>query len=166
MEYLAKIKQRAIFFVENQGIKKEDFYKKIGSNGGNFRGKSLQSELSGDKIAEILANYPIINPEWLLTGKGPMLKNTSYPSINSNISVNEPNTSLHNTKVDHKEKYYELLEENRELRLKMERIEDKHNIELEKLKETHQKQVQEIEKYKKELEKFRKSKNNNAMLQV
>lgn len=165
MEYLAKIKQRAIFFVENQGIKKEEFYKKIGSNGGNFRGKSLQSELSGDKIAEILANYPIINSEWLLTGKGPMLKNTLDLSIDSNILVKEATTHS-NTKVDYKEKYYELLEENRELRLKMERIEDKHNIELEKLKETHQKQVKETEKCKKELEKFRKSKNNTTMLPV
>lgn len=91
MEYLAKIKQRAIFFVENQGIKKEDFYKKIGSNGGNFRGKSLQSELSGDKIAEILANYPIINPEWLITGNGPMLKNTSVESIKSINKDNQEN---------------------------------------------------------------------------
>lgn len=73
MENLAKIKQRVILYLENQGIKKEDFYKKIASNGGNFRGKSLKSELSGEKIAEILANYPDISADWLLTGKGEML---------------------------------------------------------------------------------------------
>lgn len=74
MENLAKIKQRVIYFVENQKIKKEVFYKKISSNGGNFRGKSLKSELSGEKIAEILTCFPEINAEWLLTGKGEMLR--------------------------------------------------------------------------------------------
>lgn len=74
MENLAKIKQRVIQYIESQKIKKEVFYRKISSNGGNFRGKSLKSELSGEKIAEILAIYPEINPDWLLTGRGEMLR--------------------------------------------------------------------------------------------
>lgn len=105
MENLAKIKQRVIFFVESQGIKKEDFYKKISSNGGNFRGKSLQSELSGEKIAEILANYTNLNPEWLILGKGEMLKDA-----NAIPKCSEP--PIHyNVEVDYKNKYLEVLEE-------------------------------------------------------
>lgn len=97
MENLAKIKQRVIYFIENQGIKKEDFYKKISSNGANFRGKSLKSEISGDKIAEILANYNEINPEWLITGKGEMLKsivkNTEKTYEKEPISLKDENIS-------------------------------------------------------------------------
>ena len=117
MENLAKIKQRVIFFVENQGIKKEDFYKKISSNGGNFRGKSLKSELSGDKIAEILLNFPDINPEWLLTGNGDMLKGSEIINNVSEINVQ------YGKNIDYKEKYcevlekyYQLSEENKHLR--------------------------------------------------
>lgn len=96
MENLAKIKQRVIYFVESQKIKKEDFYKKISSNGGNFRGKSLSSELSGDKIAEILAIYPEINPEWLVLGKGNMLKDMSIKFIES---INQQNKDEQNTEI-------------------------------------------------------------------
>ena len=109
MENLAKIKQRVVFFVESQGIKKEDFYKKISSNGGNFRGKSLQSELSGEKIAEILANYTNLNPEWLILGKGEMLKDA-----NAIPKCSEPPV-LYKTEETIKDKYIEVLEENREL---------------------------------------------------
>lgn len=109
MENLAKIKQRVVFFVESQGIKKEDFYKKISSNGGNFRGKSLQSELSGEKIAEILANYTNLNPEWLILGKGEMLKDA-----NAIPKCSEPPV-LYKTEDNIKDKYIEVLEENREL---------------------------------------------------
>lgn len=47
MENSAEIKQRTLLYLENQGIKKEDFYNKIGTNGSNFRGESLKSELAG-----------------------------------------------------------------------------------------------------------------------
>lgn len=159
------IKDRILKISDYSGLTKELFFSKIGMTTANFRGKAKETPINSTAIENILSVFPEINPEWLITGKGPMLKNTSDPSIDSNISVKEPNTHS-NTKVDYKEKYYELLEENRELRLKMERIEDKYNIELEKLKETHQKQVKEIENCKKELEKFRKSKNNTTMLPV
>lgn len=100
MENLAKIKQRVIYFVESQKIKKEDFYKKISSNGGNFRGKSLSSELSGDKIAEILAIYPEINPEWLVLGKGNMLKDMSIKPIESiGWAIKPDNKDEQNTEI-------------------------------------------------------------------
>lgn len=98
-----------------------------------------------------------INANWLLTGNGPMLKSELVGSSDhlSQSHIQEP---LSYSNVDYKVKYYELLEENRELRIKTERIEYKHNKELEKLKQTLQTKVQELEDYKKELEKFRKSK--------
>ena len=81
MENLAEIKQRILFYLKNQRIKKEDFYNKIGANSSNFRGKSLKSELSGDTIAKISTIYPEINPDWLLTGKGEMLRNVKTADV-------------------------------------------------------------------------------------
>ena len=71
---MANIKERIIEFIEFKKIKKEDFYKKIGVNGSNFRSVALQSELSGDKIAKILAEFPELSPDWLLLEKGEMIR--------------------------------------------------------------------------------------------
>ncbi len=159
MQEKSLIKKNILEYLEIKNITKYEFYQKTGITRGIL---SQNNGMSEENTAKFLAYFKEINPEWLITGKGNMLKDTSE-SIEPINKVNKP-PEYNN--VDYKEKYYELLEENRELRLKMERIEDKHNIELEKLKETHQKQVQETEKCKKELEKFRKSKNNNALLPV
>ncbi len=159
---IATTKERILQFIEYKHISRTLFFEKTGIKRGFLDSDKLNQAVSDDHFAKIIANFSDISMEWLITGKGNMLKDTSE-SIEPINKVNKP-PEYNN--VDYKEKYYELLEENRELRLKMERVEDKHNIELEKLKETLQKQVQEIENCKKELEKFRKSKNNNALLPV
>jgi SOS-response transcriptional repressor LexA len=79
----AFIKNRIMYFIENQQIKKVDFFRKTGMSASNFKGKGLSSELGGDKIAKFLSVYPDVSAEWLITGKGPMLinKDTSeYPN--------------------------------------------------------------------------------------
>lgn len=48
-----------------------------------MRGKSLFSEIGGEQISEILSQYGEISPEWLLLGKGEMLRN------------NQPQTTTH-----------------------------------------------------------------------
>ena len=158
---LSPIKERVLKYVEYKGIAKETFFSELGISYSNFKGKGAKSELGSDKVVQILTNYSEINPEWLLMGSGSMLKDMSIDEVNKTLPIYN--------NVDYKEKYYEALEgyhqvneENRELRLKI----DKQAKELEKLKETHQKQVKEIENCKKELEKFRKSKNSTTMLPV
>jgi hypothetical protein len=71
------IKEKILYFIENQYIKKEDFYKITGISASNFKGLGLKSEIGGEKIVKILTCYPILNPEWLLTGNGSMLKQKS-----------------------------------------------------------------------------------------
>lgn len=68
------IKDRIIQLIEFKGIAKENFYKKIGVTSANFRGKAKESDVSSITIAKILSEIPDANPEWLLTGKGEMLK--------------------------------------------------------------------------------------------
>ncbi|MEG2308852.1 S24 family peptidase [Chryseobacterium sp.] len=61
-------------FIENKGIAKAEFYRKTEIADSNFKGRNLKSEIGGNHIVKILATYPEINSEWLLTGRGPMMK--------------------------------------------------------------------------------------------
>lgn len=87
MDKISPIKERILKFIENQGIKKIDFCEVTGISYANLKGKSLFSEIGGDKIAEILSIYPTINSEWLLTGKGSMLKEMPITSVISESSA-------------------------------------------------------------------------------
>ncbi len=68
------IKSRIIQFIDYKGIKKSDFFKLTGISASNFKAKGAKSELGGEKIVKILSVFPELNPEWLVTGKGPMLR--------------------------------------------------------------------------------------------
>jgi len=74
MENISTIKERIFQFIENKGITKAEFCDKTGISYANFKGKSLLSELGGDKVAEIVSIYAEISPDWLLTGTGSMLR--------------------------------------------------------------------------------------------
>lgn len=73
MDKISTIKKNILYFIENQRIKKDDFYKNTGISASNFKGIGLNSEMSSDKIVKILSLYPSINSKWLLTGIGDML---------------------------------------------------------------------------------------------
>lgn len=68
------IKERILYFAKNKGIAIEMFLSTIGMTYGSFKGKAKGGTLNSDAIANILTSYPDIDPEWLLTGKGEMLK--------------------------------------------------------------------------------------------
>nr|WP_294860198.1 hypothetical protein [uncultured Fluviicola sp.] len=64
------VKRRVIEVLENKGVNKEKFFSDIGVSSGNFRGKALESSLSSDVLAKILAMIPEVNANWILTGYG------------------------------------------------------------------------------------------------
>lgn len=74
MDKIFTIKERILQFIEKQGIKKEEFYTKTEITASNFKGAGLKSEIGGNKLVKILTIYPEINSEWLIIGKGQMLK--------------------------------------------------------------------------------------------
>jgi repressor LexA len=63
--------ERILQIIEYKGINKRKFYLETGLSNG-FLDKV--KDIGASKIENILNIYPDINPEWILTGNGPMLK--------------------------------------------------------------------------------------------
>lgn len=68
------IKERVLHIAEIKGVKKEVFFSELGLTYGNFKGKSKKTPLNSNAIADILTKYSDVRCEWLLTGKGAMLR--------------------------------------------------------------------------------------------
>lgn len=71
------IKEKILTYLDATGKIKSEFYKAIGASPSNFKGAGKNSALSSDKIAEILALYPDLSPDWLLNGIGEMLRSSN-----------------------------------------------------------------------------------------
>lgn len=70
-QIISPIKQRILYFAGTLGISKRDFYTKIGVSRGTLESKTGITE---DVITKFFATYPEVNIEWLMTGRGDMLK--------------------------------------------------------------------------------------------
>ncbi|MCH3995040.1 MAG: transcriptional regulator [Prevotella sp.] len=70
-QIISPIKQRILFFAGTLGISKRDFYAKIGVSRGTLESKTGITE---DVMAKFIATYPEVNNDWLITGKGDMIK--------------------------------------------------------------------------------------------
>lgn len=67
----------------NKGITISSLEKKIGASKGVLsRALSQKTDIQAKWVVKIVENYPEISPEWLLTGKGEMLKS----EVNTNQS--------------------------------------------------------------------------------
>lgn len=86
------IKDRVIQLLEYKGIPKEEFYKKIGMSSASFRGAARQTPLNSNAIENILSELPDVSSEWLLMGKGAMLKIEESHSISHIAGNNGLNT--------------------------------------------------------------------------
>lgn len=104
-----QIKQRILQFIDLKNISKREFCKKIGINPSHLGNSNLKSDFSGDILSKILLNYSEVNIEWLILGKGEMLKDADAIPQCSEPPV------LYKTEDNIKDKYIEVLEENREL---------------------------------------------------
>lgn len=71
------IRKRILQFINNKGITKYEFYK-ITKLSNGFLDKS--GAIGSDKCEIICSYFPELNPEWLLTGKGPMLREQAEPN--------------------------------------------------------------------------------------
>lgn len=106
MDKISSIKHRILYFIENQRIKKETFYKDTGFSASNFRGTSLNSEIGGDKIVVFLTVYKDVSLEWLIFGKGDMIKSNTYQSKTETTEVAEPKPIYNNNVETEKIAFY------------------------------------------------------------
>jgi ectoine hydroxylase-related dioxygenase (phytanoyl-CoA dioxygenase family) len=89
-------RERIIQFVEYKNISKNKFYRETGLSNG-FLDKN--NHPGADKLEQIIYAYPEINPEWLITGRGEMLKKTTEGIVNGSgvvIRGKNKNTSIDN----------------------------------------------------------------------
>lgn len=125
--------ERILQLIEYKGISKRKFYVKTGLSNG-FLDK--QKDLGVNKVVNILHSYPEINPVWLLTGDGEMLKknqgNSTQTIKNRNGIISQVTNNSRDTSVERSDslellqnKVEHLTKENEQLKKS---LEDKEEI--------------------------------------
>ena len=87
MREFSLVKQNILYFIEKQNISKYELYRKTGISNGIL---SQKGEMSEENTIKFLSFYTEVSADWLLTGKGEMLK-TSTQSITQNGNTNVNN---------------------------------------------------------------------------
>jgi hypothetical protein len=84
---ITNIKERILYLAELKGVNKELFFKDIGMTYGSFKGKQKESALNSDAIDNILSIYDDVDANWLITGRGEIIK-IEEGNKNDNIRKN------------------------------------------------------------------------------
>ena len=77
MDKILTVKDKIFAFLEKKGITKTEFYAETGIESSNFKGKNKDSLPGSAMLVKILTKYPDLSADWLLTGRGEMLKTNS-----------------------------------------------------------------------------------------
>lgn len=86
MREFSIIKKNILYFIDNQSISKYELYQKTGISNGVLSQKGGMSE---ENTIKFLSFYTEVSADWLLTGKGEMLKTSSQNiSQKGNTNVN------------------------------------------------------------------------------
>ena len=113
------IKRNILYFIESQGITKYELYQKTGISNGVLSQKGGMSE---DNTIKFLSYYSQVSADWLLTGRGEMLRKEGLvQQAHNNISstINQHQT------IHAPEEYQELKEENKRLAQENSQLKDK-----------------------------------------
>lgn len=108
------VKERIKLFLQHLKIGQNSFEAKIGWSNGYINNTK---NISADKLKQVFNEYPQLNLEWLITGEGEMIN----PFIKSDC-IERTNGAIEKSAVEYKCKYIELLEENRALRIEIEKL--------------------------------------------
>ena len=98
---LGGTKDRILQYLKIKNISKPQFYSDLGIKRGLLDADKMNATVTDVIIAKIIVAYTDINPVWLLTGEGAMLKNessstsASFPEETQNKKKNS-DTSLEN----------------------------------------------------------------------
>ncbi|MRJ10477.1 hypothetical protein EDL98_05205 [Ornithobacterium rhinotracheale] len=116
MREISILKERILQYLDFKGVKKSKFYEETGVSNGVL---SQKNGLSEDNLMRFLNFYSDINPKWLLTGEGEMLK-TPAKQEEPVQQVAEPHATYNNTahleeKIAFLQEKIQLLQENKAL---------------------------------------------------
>lgn len=78
------IKARTLTFIRSIGSNPNRFQETIGVSSNYF---NSVKNIGADKISKIIEEYPQVNPEWLLTGRGDMLRPVNISGNTGNINA-------------------------------------------------------------------------------
>lgn len=85
-------------YIDYKGISVRMLEMSVGMSNGSFASQLKNNKTIGvDKLENILRQYQDVNPEWLLTGEGEMLKSYTTPIIAPNditMQLIEKNSAL------------------------------------------------------------------------
>ncbi|RNC65169.1 hypothetical protein [Proteiniphilum sp. X52] len=108
------VKDRIKLFLQHLNIGQNSFESKVGwSNGYINNTKSI----SADKLNHVINEYPQLNLNWLITGKGVMTDPSALSDPTGQIIG-----MVEEGAAEYKNKYLEMLEENRLLRIEIEKL--------------------------------------------
>lgn len=79
---VSNIKERVLCVADYKAISKDKFIEDLGMTYGNFKGKQKTTSLNSDFLDKILSKYPDVNPDWLISGSGEMIKGKDPASAN------------------------------------------------------------------------------------
>ncbi|MBL7881944.1 MAG: peptidase S24 [Chryseobacterium gambrini] len=92
MTNISTQKERILQFIDFKGITKNKFYVETGISNGVLDKKS---GLSMETVEKFYNRYPEINPEWLITGNGEMIKRTDQ----ENASITKDSKEIYSPKL-------------------------------------------------------------------
>lgn len=113
------MKERLLQIANHLGISIRGLENLCGLQRGNISNMSEGGAIGSDKLAKIIDGCPDINPEWLITGKGGILReqNKNEVSGNSNTSVagngNNVTAAIHEM-YEIQKGYQEIIRKNQE----------------------------------------------------
>ena len=79
MQEKSPIKKNILQYIEYKGISKYKFYQETGITRGGVLDQN--NGMSEENTARFIAQYPEVSTDWLLTGKGTMLREQSAPEV-------------------------------------------------------------------------------------
>ena len=119
MREFSIIKKNILYFIDNQNISKYELYQKTGISNGVLSQKGGMSE---ENTIKFLSYYTNVSADWLLTGKGEMLKKEGLvQQAHNNIS----STITQHQTIHAPEDYETLKKENQRLTQETSGLKDK-----------------------------------------
>lgn len=68
------IKERLIAYLKAKDVTRAQFCRRVGVNGAYVQNMSSTSNLGGDTCLKVAAEFPDLNFDWLMLGRGSMLR--------------------------------------------------------------------------------------------